>query len=242
VTLPASLREPVVQGDVGLELDWHGATVRISPDGALAEAGLEDGDTILALNGVAVSRYADLQDRVRDGGGRYRLVYLPAAGGEPVTIDAESRPIGVWDYGLAVAHLQVFHKESIAGAIGAGIHTSMNFLRTTWLTLTKLVTGDVAAKNLGGIVSISVISYHFAESGLTQLLFFLGLLSINLGFINILPIPVLDGGQVMFLVFEKIKGSRLSERFMNSMQIAGLVAIVLLVVYVTYQDIKRLVG
>ena len=68
------------------------------------------------------------------------------------------------------------------------------------------------------------------------------MLSINLGFINVLPIPVLDGGQVMFLLFEKIKGSRLSDRFMNSMQLAGLVAILALVVYVTYNDIVRLVG
>jgi regulator of sigma E protease len=242
LTLPAALREPVASGDAAFELDWDGATVRISAEGALADAGLRSGDTILSLNGVALERYADLQERVQEGGGRYRLVYRPGDGGEPVTIEAESRPIPLWNYGIAVTPLQIFHKESIGGAIRAGVHTSANFLRTTWLTLTKLVTGDVAAKNLGGIVTISVISYHFAESGFTELLFFLGLLSINLGFINILPVPVLDGGQVMFLVFEKIKGSRLSERFMNSMQLAGLAAIVLLVVYVTYQDIVRLVG
>jgi regulator of sigma E protease len=242
LTLPATLRDAVTAGDVAFELDWDGSTVRINADGALADAGLESGCTILSLNGVEVSRYADLQERVKDGGGSYRLTYLPPGADTPVTVDAQSRPIPVWDYGFSVSALQVFHKESIGGAIGAGIHTSMNFLRTTWLTLTKLLTGDVAAKNLGGIVSISVISYHFAESGLTELLFFLGLLSINLGFINILPIPVLDGGQLMFLLFEKIKGSRLSERFMNSMQLAGLAAIVVLVVYVTYQDIVRLVG
>ncbi|MHC5210030.1 MAG: RIP metalloprotease RseP [Planctomycetota bacterium] len=242
LTLPAALRDPVAAGDAALELDWGGTTVRISDDGALADAGLQSGATILSLNGVTLDGYADLQERVSEGGGRYRLVYQPADGSAPATVEVDSRPIPLWDYGLAISALQVFHKESIGGAIRAGIHTSMNFLRTTWLTLTKLVTGDVAAKNLGGIVSISVISYHFAESGFTQLLFFLGLLSINLGFINILPVPVLDGGQVMFLIFEKIKGSQLSERFMNSMQIAGLLAIVALVVYVTYQDIVRLVG
>jgi regulator of sigma E protease len=242
LTLPASLREPVAMGDAAFELDWDGATVRISPDGALADAGLHSGDTIMSLNGVALERYTDIQNRIVDGGVHYRLIYRPADGSAPVTVEVESRPLPLWEYGFAVTPLQVFHKESIGGAIEAGVHTSVNFLRTTWLTLAKLFTGDVAPSNLGGIVTISVIGYRVAESGFTELLYFLGLLSINLGFINILPIPVLDGGQVMFLIFEKIKGGRLSDRFMNSMQIAGLAAIITLVVYVTYNDIARLVG
>jgi hypothetical protein len=92
------------------------------------------------------------------------------------------------------------------------------------------------------IVSISVLTYQFADTGLTKLLYFLGLLSINLAFINVLPIPVLDGGQMLFLLLEKLKGGRLSERFMNAAQLAGLLAIVALVLYVTYNDITRLVG
>ena len=91
-------------------------------------------------------------------------------------------------------------------------------------------------------MSISVLTYQFADTGLTKLLYFLGLLSINLAFINVLPIPVLDGGQMLFLLLEKLKGGRLSERFMNAAQLAGLLAIVALVLYVTYNDITRLVG
>jgi regulator of sigma E protease len=141
-----------------------------------------------------------------------------------------------------VKPIEALRAEGLAGSVRAGFDTSLNIIRTTWLTLLKLFTGDVATSNLGGIVSISVITYQFAELGFPKLLFFLGLLSINLGFINVLPIPVLDGGQVLFLILEKIKGRRLSERFMNGMQMAGLAAIVLLVLYVTYNDISRLVG
>ena len=102
--------------------------------------------------------------------------------------------------------------------------------------------GDVGAENLGGPVQISVITYEAAKWDIAKLLFFLALLSVNLGFINILPIPVLDGGQILFLLCEKIKGSRLSLRFMQNVQLAGFVAILALLAYVTYNDIRRVVG
>ena len=132
-------------------------------------------------------------------------------------------------------------KEDFAGALRAGTDGAINMLRTTWLTLARLFTGQVSTSHLGGIVSISVLTYQFAEWGLPKLLTFLALLSINLAIINILPIPVLDGGQILFLLLEAVRGKRLSERFLNGMQLAGLAFILALVLYVTYNDIMRLV-
>jgi regulator of sigma E protease len=242
VTLSTAHRAALISGDVAFDFDMRSASVRIQPGSALDAAGLVDGDTIVRINGIRVADYTSLQDQVREDQRSYRIEYVPQGGGETVEATVRTEDMVLFDYGLIVRPLEIFHDPGLIGSLRAGFDTSLNFLRTTWLTLTKLVTGEVATKNLGGIVSISVITYHFAESSLAQLLFFLGLLSINLGFLNILPVPVLDGGQIVFLIFEKIKGSRLSERFMNSMQIAGLVAILALVVYITYQDILRLVG
>ncbi len=240
LVLPDSQRA-LLATDVAFDIDHGGTVVRVLPDGALAAAGVRDGDEILALDDTPVRDFDDLRARVRGGDTRFRVSYRDAAG-QTHSVEIETRPQVRSDYGFAPRVREIRHAESIPGAIRAGIATSLNMLRTTWLTLTRLITGDVAAENLGGIVQISVITYQVADAGFTRLLFFLGLLSINLAFINVLPIPVLDGGQMLFLLLEKIKGRRLSERFLNAAQLAGLLAIVALVLYVTYQDISRLVG
>ena len=242
VTLPAAMREPMLAGEAAFDSDLEGTRVQVIPDGALAQAGVSDGDEILALNDEPVTSYRDLQARVAGPTTHFAVRFRRASDGRVLTVTADARPPVLRDYGLGIEVVQVLRKESPLGALRAGFDTSLNMMRTTWVTLTKLFTGEVASKNLGGIVSISQLTYHFAGGALTQLLFFLGLLSINLGFINVLPVPVLDGGQVLLLVCEKIYRRRLPERFMNIVQLAGLFLIIALVLYVTYNDIARLVG
>ena len=109
-----------------------------------------------------------------------------------------------------------------------------------WLTLKRIVRGQVSSKqNLGGIITIGVVSHTAASVGLTYLLFFLCLLSVNLAFLNVLPIPVLDGGHLFFLIIEKIKGSPVSERVLGYSQMVGLVLILSLFVFVTYNDLRN---
>ena len=240
LTLTAADRGVLLSGAVAFDYDNAGTAVTLLPGSSLAAAGVEDGDTITAIDDVAVTSYDDLQRRIQQTGPRVQISWRDAGTGETRTAAVERRALPLFDYGMNVGLLRTLHREDLAGSIRAGIDTSLSMLRMTWLTLAKLFTGDVGTKNLGGIVQISVLSYKLADESFTELLCFLGLLSINLGFINILPIPVLDGGQLMFLLFERIKGRRLSERFLNSMQMAGLAAILLLVVYVTFQDIIKL--
>lgn len=235
-------RPVLTEGDVALDNNMDSTRILVLPGDVLPEAGAVDGDWLLAIDDKPLDSYGDLQERVADITTPVAIRYRRSSDGTTHRVVVQPKPAVLWDYGFSWRILEVHHKEGLAGAVRAGFDTSINILRTTWVTITKLFTGEVATKNLGGIVSISVLSYHFAGWGFAKLLFFLGMLSINLGFINVLPIPVLDGGQVMFLLFEKIKGSRLSDRFMNSMQLAGLVAILALVVYVTYNDIMRFVG
>jgi regulator of sigma E protease len=87
-----------------------------------------------------------------------------------------------------------------------------------------------------------VVSHSWAGLGLAKLFFFLCMLSVNLAFLNVLPIPVLDGGHLAFLLIEKLKGSPVSERVQSASQIVGLVLVGLLVLYVTYNDIQRLIA
>jgi regulator of sigma E protease len=239
VTLSAADRALFADG-VALGPDTS-TRIRVISESALAAAGVRDGDTIVALNGTPVHDYAELHDRAKSEGPRLHVDWRLPSGGLRGA-DVETRPHVAWNYGVLTLVREVRHQESLAGSLRAGWDTSLNMLRTTWLQLEKLVTGEVAAKNLGGIVQISYVTYQFANSGFSRLLFFLGLLSINLAVINVLPVPVLDGGQLLFLLLEKIRGRRLSERFLNAAQLAGLVAIVALVLYVTYNDISKMVG
>ena len=241
LVLSPGSRAALLSGAVAFEHDSSGTAITILPGSSLAAAGVEDGDTITAIDDVGVTSYDELQRRIQQSGPRVQLSWRRGAEGEIRTAAVERRALPSFDYGMNVGLLRRLHREDLPGSIRAGIDTSLSMLRMTWLTLAKLFTGDVGTKNLGGIVQISVLSYRLADESFTELLCFLGLLSINLGFINILPIPVLDGGQLMFLLFERIKGRRLSERFLNSMQMAGLAAILLLVVYVTFQDIIKLI-
>ena len=117
---------------------------------------------------------------------------------------------------------------------------SVDLIKQLYVTLKRMVTGDVSAKNLGGIVTISRVSYAVAKEGWAKLFWFLAVLSINLAFINVLPIPVLDGGHLLFLLIERIKGSPVSVKVHNYSQILGLVFVVALMVFVTYNDILRL--
>ena len=92
---------------------------------------------------------------------------------------------------------------------------------------------------IGGIITIGAVSYSWAEAGWTKLFFFLCMLSINLAVLNVLPIPVLDGGHLFFLLIEKLKGSPVSDRVYGYSQMVGMVLILSLMVYVLYNDVNR---
>jgi regulator of sigma E protease len=107
--------------------------------------------------------------------------------------------------------------------------------------LVGLITGTASVKLVGGPILIAQMAGESARSGLVSFLSFMGLLSVNLALINILPIPVLDGGHLMFLSVEKVKGSPMSLRQRATMQQIGLVFLVLLMIFFTYNDFLRAV-
>ncbi len=227
-------------GDVAFSAHMTGRWIRVQPGGAAELAGLRSGDEILALDDKPLEDFAALSEYVRDANSKSYLVRYRR--GEVASLTVETKGLPLWDYGLGLGFRNVTVKEDLPGAMKAGWDASINGLRTTWVTVTKVVTGHVGTKNLGGIVGIADVSYKAASWGVAKLLFFLGIVSINLGIVNLLPVPVLDGGQIVYLILEKIKGSRLSDRFMQASQLTGLAMVLLLVFYVTFHDIRRIIG
>ena len=172
---------------------------------------------------------------------------LAAAADEPsgetidLTLSARRDPAPELGFRRSIAPLMnEIRAESLAEAVSLGTTCSLDLVKQLYVTMKRLITGEVGAKNLGGIIRISQVSYQAAQRGPSWFWYFLALLSINLAFVNLLPVPILDGGHLLFLLIEKVKGSPVSTRVFGYSQVIGLVFVLLLTLFVTYNDILRL--
>ncbi|MDG2149052.1 MAG: RIP metalloprotease RseP [Planctomycetota bacterium] len=242
IPLGEQLMASLLERDVSFTQDLTGPLrIQVVDEGSLDQAGMQDGDLILSLNEMPLSNFTELKRFIESQPNQvdYTVNFMRHGDEEQLTVRA--RPLLAYDFGIAPTTLEVVYDMSFLSAMKAGFDSSINSIRNTALTLGKLFTGEVGTENLGGPIAISVITYEAAKWDFAKLLMFLAALSVNLGLINILPIPVLDGGQIIFLLCEKVKGSRLSERFMQNAQLAGFVAILALMVYVTFNDFTNFI-
>jgi len=229
--------------------------VQPSPGGAAEDAGLRDGDWIRAIDGRPLGSWDDLRDTVVAAGEKpltfsllrpdaARVVDgLQRANGSELELTITPRKDAAPDFGWQIAfarRMVLIQADSFGDAVSLGTVCSIDLVKQLYVTMKRLLTGEVGAKNLGGIIRISQVSYHAAQRGPSWFWYFLALLSVNLAFVNLLPIPVLDGGHLMFLLIEKVKGSPVSTRVFGYSQVIGLVFVLLLVLFVTYNDILRL--
>ncbi|MDP6538540.1 MAG: RIP metalloprotease RseP [Planctomycetota bacterium] len=236
--------------DLALSNDLETTRLTIAPGGAGAEAGLLDGDRILTIDGAEVSGFEDIRRMVSAAVAEERsmvvLVERPGVGdAEPTFPSFEVRPAPRVEatYGLALQPpTYVLRAENPLEAARLGVGACWKFVEQALLMLKGIAGREVSGKTVGGIITIGVAAHDFALAGNVKLLFFLCILSMNLAFLNILPIPLLDGGHLLFLVIEKLKGSPVSERIMSYSQLVGLVFIVTLFLYVIYNDLQRVIS
>lgn len=127
--------------------------------------------------------------------------------------------------------------DNVAAAIGMGFTHTKNSAIDIYLTLRNLLTNRISPTKLSGPVGIATVAYKVAKSGLPELMLFLGFLSVNLAVVNFLPIPVLDGGHMVFLIWEGVTRRKPSERVLQTAQTIGLLFIVGLMLFVLYLDI-----
>jgi regulator of sigma E protease len=248
---------PAERAQLVEHLAWRAElSLQVTPseDGAAILAGVQPGDWFVAINGEDLDGWEALRTAVASAGdtpleikllrpAANTLTGLSKASGKVVELTIQPRVSPIPDIGCEypVAPLMVtIHADSIVEAIKIGTACSVDLIKQMYVTLKRLVTGEVGAKNLSGIVGISQHSYRAAQNGWTYFLWFLAMLSVNLAFVNILPIPVLDGGHLMFLLIEKVKGSPVSTKVFGYSQVIGLVFVLLLLLFVTYNDILRL--
>lgn len=230
--------------EVALGADMDGSRIAVMPRSAAARAGIQNGDRIASIDGRPVARFDDVLDAVKKvkDDRPLEIVVERGAGDGMATITASvaMQPLSLPEYGVNSREPTYIYKATSPGqAVKVGIASSWKLVQESWLTLKRILLGSVSGSNIGGIITISVVSHSWAADGIAKLLFFLCMLSMNLAFLNVLPIPLLDGGHLFFLLIEKIKGSPVSEKVLGYSQLVGIVLIVSLMVYVTYNDVVR---
>jgi regulator of sigma E protease len=234
--------------DVALTLEPPGRRIRVVADFPAQRAGIVSGCEVIKVNQVAVANWEEIKERVEKaapkepGAPAEPLVFTVKSEGREatfaVTPRVEQPPV---DFGLAASIAMVERSYPLLEAVRVGVSSAGYMLKNVYLTLKKILVREVAPSNLSGIITIAYVTRSLAESGVATLFFFLAVLSLNLAFLNLLPIPVLDGGHLFFLVVEKVKGSPVSERVMGFSQLVGVVLVVALLLFVTYQDLRRFI-
>jgi regulator of sigma E protease len=132
--------------------------------------------------------------------------------------------------------------DSMVEAVEMGLSETWDKITQVYQNLRGMITGRISVKNLGGPITIARVAYSIAGDNFWQFVFFLGMISINLAVVNFLPIPVLDGGHMVFLIYEKIRGKRPSESVQVALTLLGLGVIILIFVFVTFLDFGRIFG
>jgi len=221
----------------------------VSPDGAAAEAGMQPGDRVVAVDGIemgapdqfvsTISRNAGrpVALRVERSGERLDLTIVPRAATDDS--GASIGRIGV-QIGLSTKFVEVRYGpfESLVKGVERTVEVS-------WLSLKmmgRMLTGDASWRNLSGPVTIADYAGQTARIGLSAYITFIALVSVSLGVLNLLPIPVLDGGHLLYYLVEIVRGSPPPERWLEVGQRAGLVVLLALMSLALFNDFARLLG
>jgi len=226
---------------------------RVTSDGAAAQAGLQGGDRILAVDGQPVTEWQQWADYVRARPDQRLQAKIERAGQTmtlPVTPAAVASEQG--EIGLIGAYAQVpeglFEAQQVIvrynplHALGAGLSKTWEMSTFTLRMLGRMVIGQVSLENLSGPITIAQFAGQTASIGGIAFLSFLALVSISLGVLNLLPVPVLDGGHLLYYFIELVKGSPLSESMQQLGQRFGIVVLVMLMTVALVNDVARLLG
>jgi regulator of sigma E protease len=219
-------------------------------DGPATRAGFKVGDTIIEADGQAISTWSQWVDLVRAAPGQ-SLVVRVERDGQSLDLTVVPRSTGtsgaeVGSVGMGVV-IPDIPEERIrrqgrnpVEALSAAIERTFSLTVFTFESMWKMIQGLISTKNLSGPIAIAQVAASTAESGFTTWLSFLALLSISLGAINLLPIPVLDGGHIVFHSLEGLFGRPVPEQIQMMSYQLGLLAVFTLMVFAIYNDVARL--
>ncbi len=220
----------------------------VAKESAAELAGLQKDDTILKLMGSDIKTFDDLRNIASmHAGEQMEIIYQR---GDKImtrnitpklteTTDLFGNKVKIGLLGVGSSTL-IYKPMGIVESIPASVSEVYRISANTLKALGQMITGQRSAEELSGILRIGKYSGQAAEKGLAVVLWFMVVLSVNLGLINLMPIPVLDGGHLMFYAVEAVKGRPMAERFQEWGYRVGFSLLILLMVFATYNDLRSL--
>lgn len=216
----------------------------VTENSAVAKAGITEGDRIISINGVKTNTWDKIQVAIalKNDSKSYEFVVKKSDGSvnkyevTPNYIkDKKGNEVMVFGFGAG----NTLNKGFIA-SIKYSLIKFYSVISSMTLIIVKLFSGALGLKSLSGPVGMYTVVGESAKLGIQSLLYLTAYLSVNLGFINIIPLPAFDGGRILFVIIEKIKGSPVKAEVENWFHTIGFILLMILMVVITYQDILRL--
>ena len=221
---------------------------QVQPGSAAEEGGMRPGDVMLSIDGRHIARFEDVQQAVRLNPGTPMTIVVRRDGREielhitPSRTELTDRFGNRYEIGLlgiARSGMEYVKRDPLTALLQAGSETwdlSVGTLRAMW----QIVIGTRAVDELGGPLRIAQMSGEVAQGGIVAVLWFMAVLSINLGLINLFPVPVLDGGHLLFYAAEAVRGKPLGHRAQEYGFRIGLALVLTLMVFATWNDLVHL--
>lgn len=212
-------------------------------------AGIRTGDRVVSIDGVYIKEWEQMAELITRSNGR-RLEMQITRGQQSLHLSVTPKmtssqnpfgeSIGKYIVGISPSGQFVVNRIGPIEAIKEGVNYTIGVIKFTLLSVVKIFSGSLSTKSLGGPIMIAQLAGSYAKSGMTDLLFFIAVLSVNLGILNLLPIPVLDGGHLLFFLVEAVARRPINLKMRELAQQIGIVFLVLLMLYVIYNDVLRL--
>jgi len=222
---------------------------RIYLDSTAQKYDFKKEDRIIAVNGLAINTVYELRDSLAEKADQAAFITIErdgeliekdviVGGFDQLQEDGTTRKVGFLGITLATGQMQEF---GLIASLAEGSKTTVRHLKNFTTTIGQLILGLRSVKELSGPVGMAAMVGEVAQTGFTNYMIFVALISINLGFVNLLPIPLLDGGHLMFYGIEAVKGSPLPERAQELAFMVGFVFVIGLMLFLTLNDLHSIV-
>ena len=238
-TLVNMIGLPVLTSEIGA----------LQPDSAAQVAGLKAGDRVIDVDGIAVTKWDEISEIISQSKGKSLRITV-RRDGLPLEVTVIPRlmkgtnifgeTVETYKIGISPTPHTVVERRNPFSAFGAGLRQTWTVSKLTVVSIVKMFQGVVSPKTLGGPILIAQIAGAQVREGIVPFILFMALLSINLAILNILPVPILDGGHLLFYLIELVTGHEINIRWREMAQQIGFVLLVLLMLFVFALDIGRL--